>query len=145
MTNGEIQTIKVLELTKVKKVFLLVVPHALTLTSSEKHLLGFVEKTDELKAKGVDMIPYIFMNNVFSMRSWSENLNVGDKVLLADGNQEFTRKLGVTLDFNDKPMVLGVRPRRYVLLAEDSVFKVLNLEEGNDFTISNVDEIINSL
>eukprot|EP00253_Pinus_taeda_P034417 PITA_34417 len=75
-----------------------------------------------------------------------QNLNVGDKILLlANGNQEFTKALGVTLDLSDKPAGLEVRSRRYALLAEDGVVKVLNLEEGGAFTVSGVDETLKAL
>jgi peroxiredoxin len=144
--EGEIQTIKVSELTKGKKVVLLAVPGAFTPTCSQKHLPGFVEKADELKAKGVDTIACVSVNDAFVMRAWGENLNVGDKVLLlADGLQEFTKALGVTLDLSDKPVGLGVRSRRYALLAEDGVVKVLNLEEGGAFTVSSAEDILKAL
>ena len=105
-----------------------------------------MEKADDLKAKGVDTISCISVNDAFVMRAWGQDLNVGDKILLlADGNQEFTKALGVTLDLSDKPTGLGVRSRRYVLLAEDSVIKVLNLEEGGAFTVSGADETIKAL
>jgi peroxiredoxin len=144
--EGEIQTIKVSELTKGKKVVLLAVPGAFTPTCSQKHLPGFVEKADELKAKGVDTIACVSVNDAFVMRAWGENLNVGDKVLLlADGLQEFTKALGVTLDLSDKPVGLGIRSRRYALLAEDGVVKVLNLEEGGAFTVSSAEDILKAL
>lgn len=144
--EGEIQTIKVSELTKGKRVVLLAVPGAFTPTCSQKHLPGFVEKADELKAKGVDTIACVSVNDAFVMKAWGQNLNVGDKILLlADGNQEFTKALGVTLDLSDKPAGLGVRSRRYALLAEDGVVKVLNLEEGGAFTVSSADEILKAL
>lgn len=143
---GELQTITVSELTKGKKVVLLAVPGAFTPTCSQKHLPGFVEKADELKAKGVDTIACISVNDAFVMRAWGENLNVGDKILLlADGNQEFTKALGVSLDLSDKPVGLGVRSRRYSLLAEDGVVKVLNLEEGGAFTVSSAEDILKAL
>eukprot|EP01018_Ginkgo_biloba_P018225 Gb_33388 [translate_table: standard] len=144
--EGELQTITVSDLTKGKKVVLLAVPGAFTPTCSQKHLPGFVEKADELKAKGVDTIACISVNDAFVMKAWGEDLNVGDKVLLlADGNVDFTKAMGVTLDLSDKPVGLGVRSRRYALLAEDGVVKVLNLEEGGAFTISGAEDILKVL
>ena len=131
---GELQTVTVSDLTKGKKVILFAVPGAFTPTCSQKHLPGFVEKAGELKARGVDTIACISVNDAYVMKAWKENLSVGDDVLmLSDGNGEFTRALGVELDLTDKPVGLGVRSRRYALLAEDGVVKVLNLEEGGAF------------
>ncbi|PKA47559.1 Peroxiredoxin-2E-2, chloroplastic [Apostasia shenzhenica] len=143
---GEIQTITVSDLTKGKKAVLFAVPGAFTPTCSQKHLPGFVEKAGELRAEGVDTIACISVNDAFVMRAWKENLKIGDEVLLlSDGNGDFTRALGVELDLRDKPVGLGVRSRRYALLAEDGVVKVLNLEEGGAFTFSSAEEILKAL
>ncbi|KAG1359107.1 putative Peroxiredoxin-2E-1, chloroplastic [Cocos nucifera] len=80
------------------------------------------------------------------MRAWKENISVGDEVLLlADGNGEFTRALGMELDLRDKSAGLGVRSRRYAMLAEDGVVKVLNLEEGRAFAFSSADDMLKAL
>lgn len=143
---GELQTVTVSELTKGKKTILFAVPGAFTPTCSQKHLPGFVEKASELKAKGVDTVACVSVNDAFVMRAWKENLSVGDEVLLlSDGNGEFTRALGVELDLRDKPVGLGVRSRRYAMLAEDGVVKVLNLEEGGAFTFSSADDMLKAL
>lgn len=77
------------------------------------------------------------------MRAWKENLKINDEVLLlSDGNGDFTRAIGVELDLSDKPVGLGVRSRRYALLAEDGVVKVLNLEEGGAFTFSGAEDLL---
>ena len=105
-----------------------------------------MEKSAELKAKGVETIACISVNDAFVMKAWKESLKIGDEVLLlSDGNGDFTRALGVELDLSDKPMGLGVRSRRYSLLAEDGVVKVLNLEEGGAFTSSGADDILKVL
>ncbi|KAG0480702.1 hypothetical protein HPP92_011560 [Vanilla planifolia] len=141
----EVQTVTVSDLTKGKKVVLFAVPGAFTPTCSQKHLPGFVEKSGECRP-GVDTIACVSVNDAFVMKAWKENLNVGDEVLLlSDGNGDFTRALGVELDLRDKPVGLGVRSRRYALLAEDGVVKVLNLEEGGAFTISSADDILRAL
>lgn len=143
---GELQTVTVSDLTKGKKAILFAVPGAFTPTCSQKHLPGFVEKAGELKAKGVDTIACISVNDAFVMKAWKDNLGIGDEVLmLSDGNGEFTRALGVQLDLTDKPVGLGVRSRRYALLAEDGVVKVLNLEEGGAFTFSSAEDMLKAL
>ena len=80
------------------------------------------------------------------MRVWKENLKVNDEVLLlSDGNGDFTRAIGAELNLSDQPVGLGVRSRRYALLAEDGVVKVLNLEEGGAFTFSGAEDILKVL
>ena len=144
--EGQVQTVTVSDLTKGKKAVFFAVPGAFTPTCSQKHLPGFVEKADELRSKGVDTIACISVNDVFVMRAWGENLSTGDKVLLlSDGNLNFTKAIGATLDLSDKPVGLGVRSRRYSLLAEDGVVRVLHLEEGGSFTTSGADDILKAL
>ncbi|KAJ6360579.1 hypothetical protein OIU77_004574 [Salix suchowensis] len=120
---------------------------AFTPTCSQKHLPGFVEKSAELKSKGVDTIACISVNDAFVMRAWKENLGIGDDgvLLLSDGNGDFTKAIGCELDLSDKPIGLGVRSRRYALLAEDGVVKVLNLEEGGAFTSSGAEDMLKAL
>ncbi|KAF8042535.1 hypothetical protein BT93_A0999 [Corymbia citriodora subsp. variegata] len=143
---GELQTTTVSALTAGKKSIFFAVPGAFTPTCSQKHLPGFVEKAGELKAKGVDTIACISVNDAFVMRAWKENLGIGDEVLLlSDGNGDFTRAIGCELDLSDQPVGLGVRSRRYALLAEDGVVKVLNLEEGGAFTFSGAEDMLKVL
>ncbi|OMO68216.1 Thioredoxin-like protein [Corchorus olitorius] len=145
-SEGELQTTTISSLTAGKKAVLFAVPGAFTPTCSQKHLPGFVEKSGELKAKGVDTIACVSVNDAFVMRAWKENLGINDEVLLlSDGNGEFTKKIGCELDLSDKPVGLGVRSRRYSLLAEDGVVKVLNLEEGGAFTTSGAEDILKVL
>ncbi|ONK77626.1 uncharacterized protein A4U43_C02F8770 [Asparagus officinalis] len=142
----ELQTITISDLTKGKKAIIFAVPGAFTPTCSQKHLPGFVEKAGELKAKGVDTIACVSVNDAFVMKAWKEDLKIGDEVLmLSDGNGDFTRAIGVELDLSDKPVGLGVRSRRYALLAEDGVVKVLNLEEGGAFTFSSAEDMLKAL
>ncbi|KAL4605748.1 hypothetical protein ACB092_09G052900 [Castanea dentata] len=144
--SGELQTTTISDLTKNKKAILFAVPGAFTPTCSQKHLPGFVEKSKDLKAKGVDTIACISVNDAFVMRAWKENLKVNDEVLLlSDGNGDFTRAIGAELNLSDQPVGLGVRSRRYALLAEDGVVKVLNLEEGGAFTFSGAEDILKVL
>ncbi|KAK3226727.1 hypothetical protein Dsin_006589 [Dipteronia sinensis] len=145
-TDGELQTTTISSLTSNKKAILFAVPGAFTPTCSLKHLPGFVEKSAELKSKGVDTIACISVNDAFVMKAWKENLGINDEVLLlSDGNGEFTKAIGCELDLSDKPVGLGVRSRRYALLAEDGVVKVANLEEGGAFTFSGAEDMIKAL
>jgi peroxiredoxin len=144
--DGELQTVTVRDLTAGKKVVLFAVPGAFTPTCTQKHLPGFVAKAGELRAKGVDAVACVSVNDAFVMRAWKDSLGVGDEVmLLSDGNGELTRAMGVELDLSDKPVGLGVRSRRYALLAEDGVVKVLNLEEGGSFTNSSAEDMLKAL
>jgi peroxiredoxin len=81
------------------------------------------------------------------MKAWKEDLGIKDDgvLLLSDGNGDFTKAIGCELDLSDKPVGLGVRSRRYALLAEDGVVKVLNLEEGGAFTSSGAEDMLKSL
>ncbi|EEF33787.1 peroxiredoxin-2E, chloroplastic [Ricinus communis] len=145
-SDDELQTTTISSLTAGKKSILFAVPGAFTPTCSQKHLPGFVEKSAELKAKGIDVIACVSVNDAFVMKAWKENLGIKDEVLLlSDGNGEFTKKIGCELDLSDKPVGLGVRSRRYAILAEDGVVKVLNLEEGGAFTFSGADDILKLL
>jgi peroxiredoxin len=144
--DGELKTVTVSELTAGKKAVLFAVPGAFTPTCSQKHLPGFVEKAGELRAKGVDTVACVSVNDAFVMRAWKEALGLGDEVaLLSDGNLELTRALGVEMDLSDNPVGLGVRSRRYALLADDGVVTVLNLEEGGAFTSSSAEEMLKAL
>lgn len=143
-SDGNMQSISVEQLTKGKKLVLFAVPGAFTPTCSQKHLPGFIENADALKAKGIDTIACVSVNDPFVMKAWADQTGTGDKILmLADGSGVFTKSLGVELDLSDKG--LGIRSRRYSLLAEDGVIKTANVEEGGAFTVSGADEILKAL
>ncbi|KAK9812012.1 hypothetical protein WJX73_008798 [Symbiochloris irregularis] len=142
--DGNMQQITAEELTKGKKVVLFAVPGAFTPTCSQKHVPGFLDKADDLKAKGVDTIACVAVNDAFVMDAWGKSLGAEDKIqLLADGSAEFAKALGVDLDLSDKG--LGVRSRRYAMLVDDGVIKEMNLEEGGAFTVSSADGILKAL
>ncbi len=112
-----------------KKVVLFAVPGAFTPTCSNQHLPGFVEKASEIKAKGVDTIACLSVNDAFVMGAWGKDRNVGDKVLMVgDGSAAFSKALGLDLDLSK--MGLGVRSRRYSMLVEDGVVRQLNIEDA---------------
>ncbi|GAB2300670.1 hypothetical protein Dimus_034704 [Dionaea muscipula] len=143
---GELQTTTVADLTASKKTILFAVPGAFTPTCSQKHVPGFVNNSQALKSKGVDVIACISVNDAFVMKAWKEQLKIDDEVLLlSDGNGDFTRAIGAELDLSDKPVGLGVRSRRYSMLVEDGVVKVLNMESGGAFTSSSAEDLLKVL
>ena len=129
---------------KGRRVAVFAVPGAFTPTCSAKHLPGFVQQADALKAKGIDQIVCISVNDVFVMGAWGEAQGVGDKVLLlADGNGDFTKKLGLEMDASKFGM--GVRSKRYSMVVNDGVVESLNLEEGGEFKASSAEYMLETL
>jgi glutaredoxin/glutathione-dependent peroxiredoxin len=129
---------------KGRTVALFSVPGAFTPTCSARHLPGFVEKADELKAKGVDEIACTAVNDAFVMGAWGENGGAGEKVtMLADGNAEFAEKVGLTMDGSKFGM--GTRGQRYSMVVEDGVVKQLNVEEPGAFNVSSADYMLERL
>lgn len=117
------------ELFKGKKTALFAVPGAFTPTCHMNHAPGYLSSHDELKAKGVDQIACVSVNDVFVMDAWSKSLGADGKiVMLADGSGEFTEALGLELDATAHG--LGVRSQRFGMLVDDEVVSVLNIE-GN--------------
>jgi peroxiredoxin len=123
------------EIFKGKTVALFAVPGAFTPTCSAKHVPGFKEHAAEFRAKGVDTIACVSVNDVFVMKAWGADQDVGDDILmLADGNGAFTAAIGLELDA--KGFGMGVRSQRYSLLAKDGVVTELNVEAGGEFRVS---------
>jgi len=132
------------ELVAGKKIALFAVPGAFTPACSEQHLPGFLAKADEFKAKGIDEIWCVAVNDPFVMGAWGQERGVGDKVrLLADGSGEWTRKLGLELDLSAKG--LGVRSQRYSALLDDGVVKQLNVDEGGALKVSDADTLLSQI
>ncbi len=126
------------------KVVLFAVPGAFTPTCSDYHLPSYVIRHDELKAKGVDKVVCISVNDPFVMEAWGEAQNVGDLVeLLADGNGEFAKAIGLELDGSG--FGLGTRSQRYAMVIEDGVVTTLNVEPGGGLTVSAADAILEAL
>ena len=127
-----------------RKVALFSVPGAFTPTCSARHLPGYVEKAGELKAKGVDEIACTAVNDAFVMGAWGENGEAGDKVtMLADGNGDFAKAVGLTMDGSKFGM--GTRGQRYSMVVDDGVVKQLNVEEPGAFNVSSADYMLERL
>ena len=122
---------------------LFAVPGAFTPTCSARHLPGFVERADEIRAKGVDRIACVSVNDAFVMQAWGEQAGADDIVMLADGNAEFTRALGLVLDGTGFGM--GERSQRYAMVIEDGKVTSLDVEEGGGFEVSSADHVLTRL
>ncbi len=144
MTKDGPKDITTDEIFKGKKVALFALPGAFTPTCSAKHLPGFVQHADQIKGKGVNTIACLSVNDAFVMDAWGKNQNVGDKVLmLADGNADLTKALGLEMDGSGYGM--GLRSKRYSMLVDDGVVKQLNLEKPGAFEVSNAETILKQL
>ena len=127
-----------------KKVVLFGLPGAFTPTCSAQHMPGFLQNADAIKAKGVDTIACMSVNDAFVMGAWAKDLGTGDKVdMLGDGSGELAQKMGIELDLSARG--LGVRARRFSMLLEDGVVKQLNLEEGGGLEISGAEVMLEQL
>ncbi|MGK0266676.1 MAG: peroxiredoxin [Maricaulis sp.] len=127
-----------------KTVALFSVPGAYTPTCSAKHLPGFVQHAAEIKAKGVDTIACMSVNDVFVMNAWGKDQGVGEDVLmLADGNGDFAKALGLEMDGTGFGM--GTRAQRFSLIAKDGVVTELNVEAPGEFKVSSADHILGQL
>jgi peroxiredoxin len=126
-----------------KKVVLFAVPGAFTPTCSERHLPGFVERFEDFRAKGID-VACVSVNDPFVMQAWGQSQNVPDGLLmLADGNGDFTRALGLEMDASAYGM--GTRSKRFALYAEDGVVKQLHVEAPGEFRVSSADYVLERL
>ncbi|GIL41067.1 peroxiredoxin [Roseiterribacter gracilis] len=123
------------------RVVLFSVPGAFTPTCSAKHLPGFVNQAGALKAKGVDRILCLSVNDPFVMKAWGESQNVGDKVeMLPDGNGDFTKALGLVLDGTKNG--LGIRGQRFAMIVQDGVVKDLQIEAPGAFEVSSAESML---
>lgn len=128
---------------KGKKVALFSVPGAFTPTCSAKHLPGFVEKADDLKAKGVDEIVCTAVNDPFVMGAWGKASGSDDVTMLADGNGEFAEALGLTMDGSG--FGLGKRGQRFSMIVDDGKVTELNVEAPGDFKVSSAEHMLGQL
>ncbi|UVI39128.1 peroxiredoxin [Qipengyuania spongiae] len=128
---------------KGKKVALFSVPGAFTPTCSARHLPGYVEKAQDLKAKGVDEIACTAVNDAFVLGAWQGANEAGDVTMLADGNGDFAEAVGLTMD--GKGFGMGKRGQRYSMIVEDGVVKELNVEQPGDFSVSSAEHMLGQL
>ena len=127
-----------------RRVAIFSVPGAFTPTCSARHLPGFVERVDELKAKGVDEVACTAVNDAFVLQAWAESAGAEDKVtMLADGNGDFAEAIGLTMDGSKFGM--GARGQRYSMLVRDGVVEQLNVEEPGAFNVSSADYMLERL
>ena len=127
-----------------KRVALFSVPGAYTPTCSQQHLPGFIQKASDLTAKGIDTIACMAVNDVFVMDAWGKSQGTDGKVLmLADGNGEFTKAIGLELDASGFGM--GLRSQRFSLIANDGVVEILNVESGGEFRVSSAEYMLEQL
>ncbi len=127
-----------------KKVAFFAVPGAFTPTCSQRHLPGYVEKAVQLKAKGVDTIACVSVNDAFVMGAWGKDQKAEGKVMmLADGSGDFTRAVGLELDATRNG--LGKRSQRYSMLVDNGVIKALHVEGPGKFEVSDADTMLKDL
>lgn len=132
------------ELCAGKKVALFGVPGAFTPTCSAKHVPGFLQNAAALKAKGVDTIACMAVNDAFVMGAWGKDQGTAGKIeMLADGSAELTKKMGIELDLGARG--LGTRSRRFSMLLDNGVVKQLNLEEGGAYEVSSAEALLGQL
>lgn len=125
--NDEIGELNLADYCSGKKVVLFAVPGAFTPGCSKTHLPGFVQNSEQLKAKGIDQILCASVNDAFVMQAWGREQNVADMILLADGNADFTKVIGLQLDASKWRM--GQRSQRYAMIIDDGVISFLGLDE----------------
>ena len=127
-----------------KTIALFALPGAFTPTCSAKHVPGFVQNAAALKAKGIDTIACVAVNDAFVMGAWGKAQNTEDKVLmLSDGNGTFAKELGLEMDGSG--FGLGTRSKRYAMVVDDGVVKQLNVENPGAFEVSSAEAILKAL
>ncbi|MBT5267634.1 MAG: peroxiredoxin [Rhodospirillaceae bacterium] len=127
-----------------KKVVLFALPGAFTPTCSAKHLPSYVQKAGDLKAKGVDTIACVSVNDAFVMEAWGKDQNVGDAVMMvADGNADLTKALG--LDMDGSGFGMGTRSQRYAMVVDDGTVTQLFVEEPRAYEVSSAEHVLASL
>lgn len=127
-----------------KKVVLFSVPGAFTPTCSAKHLPGYLNSFEQLKAKGVDTVACMAVNDVFVMKAWGESSKAAGKIeMLADGNGEYARALGLELDASKFGM--GTRGKRFSVIVDNGTVKQLNVEPPGEFGVSSAESALKQL
>ena len=137
------QPVQASEYFKGRRVALFSVPGAFTPTCSAKHLPGFVEKADALKAKGIDEIACTAVNDAFVLGAWGRDNGAEGIAMLADGNGEFVKALGLDADFT--PFGMGGRGQRFSMVVNDGKVEQLNVEAPGDFKVSSAEHMLEQL
>lgn len=142
MDNGKMTSPRTNDLFSGKRVVLFAVPGAFTPTCSEAHLPGYVALADKIKAKGVDSIICLSVNDAFVMDAWGKSANADEIMMVADGNAYFTKSIGMDMNTSDFG---GTRSMRYSMLVDDGVVKSLNVEDPGRFEKSDAQTMLDSL
>ncbi|MEG3759786.1 peroxiredoxin [Pseudoalteromonas carrageenovora] len=142
LTNDGMQTLTNKDLFDGKKVVLFAVPGAFTPTCSNAHLPEFITLADKIKAKGVDAIYCVSVNDAFVMKAWGESQDAQEISLLADGDASFTKALGLD---KDTAGFGGIRSCRYAMIVDNSLVTGLYVEQGKDFLVSRAENILANL
>ncbi|HEY2009286.1 MAG TPA: peroxiredoxin [Rhizomicrobium sp.] len=143
MKDGGLKPVTTDQLFAGKKVALFALPGAFTPTCSAKHLPGFIQNSEALKGKGIDTIACVSVNDAFVMGAWGKDQQADGKVhMLADGNGDFTRAVGLEMDGTKFGM--GKRSQRYSMIVDNGVVKSLNVEEPGAFDVSSAEYLMSS-
>ncbi len=144
MGDGGPKDVRVGDIFRGKRVVLFAVPGAFTPTCSMKHLPGFLEQTAAIKAKGVDEIVCLSVNDAFVMGAWGDANSAKGKVrMLADGNGDFTKAMGLSLDASGFGM--GLRSQRYAMIVRDGIVQDLLVESGPGLSVSSAESVLSKL
>jgi peroxiredoxin len=142
LKNGDMLAHNTTELFANKKIVLFAVPGAFTPTCSVSHLPGYVVAADEFKAKGVDAIICLSVNDAFVMNAWGKSQNTEHIMMLADGDGSYTKVLGLSMDTAGFG---GVRSQRYAMIIDNGVVTSLHIEEPKAFEVSKAEFILQQL
>ncbi|MGY8836278.1 MAG: redoxin family protein [Enterobacterales bacterium] len=142
LTDDGMQSLTNKELFEGKKVVLFAVPGAFTPTCSNAHLPEFITLADKIKAKGVDAIYCVSVNDAFVMKAWGDSQNAQEITMLADGDGSFTKSLGLD---KDTASFGGVRSTRYAMIIENAVVTGLFVEQDKEFVVSRAESVLEKL
>lgn len=140
--EGEMITATTEDLFAGKKVVLFAVPGAFTPTCSQSHLPGYVALADKIKAKGVDSIICLSVNDAFVMKAWGDTNNAEEIIMLADGGADFTKAIGLEFETG---IFGGVRSLRYAMIVDDGKVVTLNIEQPKEFKVSDAETVLSAL
>ena len=143
MRDGRPTAVTTSELFSGKKVVMFAVPGAFTPTCSEAHLPGYVVQADAIKAKGIDDIICVAVNDAFVMGAWGKDGNADALTMVGDGNGDFTKAIGLEMDGSG--FGLGTRSQRYAMVIEDGVVNTLAVEAGGQLDVSSAESILKNL